>query len=441
MSRFFDGSGDYLSQSSTGVTNVPMTLACWYQAWDYSAARFLLASKANTAGANHHHALYLWTDGNVWAEARTTAGSQATSSGGNKEPGWKHAAGVFASATSRVAYYNGRPGSANTTERIVDNAVGSVLGINNSVSLASPHLGLIAHPAIWNVALTPAEVAALAAGASPLSIRRENLVRYWPRLGKRERELCVVSGTELVATNATPHADEPRLWTPKRRIWVPVDAGGGQTVEAGISAETDSAFAVTIAKRLAIGLNTETDSGFAVTRAKRKAIGLNTETDSAFSLARFKVKIAGLNTETDSAFATAKAKRYAAGLNTETDTALPVSGSQAILAGIAEAIDTALAVTKRIAKAVGLTTETDSALPVVNATIVAVGQAQETDSAFSVAKLKRKLVGLAREFDSAKKITSTVTVAWGLKFPLIRPMVRNLIQSWRSRRFPWKEPF
>ena len=227
---------------------------------------------------------------------------------------------------------------------------------------------------------------------------------------------------------------------PRQRIWVPVSAGA-QIVTAGISAETDSAFGVTALKRLAIGLNTETDSGFAVARVKAKAVGLNTETDSGFALARFKVKTVGLNTETDAPFAVATAKRYAAGLNTETDTALPVSGSQAILAGLAEAIDTALAVTKRIAKAIGLTTETDEALPVANATVVPVGQASESDSAFSVAKLKRKLVGLAREFDSAKKVTSNATVSWGLKFPLIRPMVRNLIQSWRSRRFPWKEPF
>ena len=43
-----------------------------------------------------------------------------------------------------------------------------------------PMSGTIALPCIWDVALSPDEIAALGAGAHPLMIRPDNIVAFWP---------------------------------------------------------------------------------------------------------------------------------------------------------------------------------------------------------------------------------------------------------------------
>jgi hypothetical protein len=78
------------------------------------------------------------------------------------------------------------------------------------------HLGLIAHPAIWNVALTDEEVAALGAGASPLTIRPWALVFYAPYLGRDSSEIDIVGGRILTVTGASASNTEPRISWPSR---------------------------------------------------------------------------------------------------------------------------------------------------------------------------------------------------------------------------------
>lgn len=76
---------------------------------------------------------------------------------------------------------------------------------------------------------------------------------------------------------------------------------GGQTINVGLSSETDSAFSVGHAKFKAVGLTTETDSAFAVGTMSMVPVGLASETDSAISVGKFKSKVVGLAGETDSA--------------------------------------------------------------------------------------------------------------------------------------------
>ena len=57
------------------------------------------------------------------------------------------------------------------------------LGTSFASSVATnPHNGRLAESAIWNAALTAAEMASLGAGFSPLCIRPSALVAYWPQL-------------------------------------------------------------------------------------------------------------------------------------------------------------------------------------------------------------------------------------------------------------------
>lgn len=70
--------------------------------------------------------------------------------------------------------------------------------------------GDVAHVALWNVALTDDEVASLAAGVSPLRMRRDALIAYWP-VGGQSPEPDVVGGFDLVVTNGPVQSEEPPI--------------------------------------------------------------------------------------------------------------------------------------------------------------------------------------------------------------------------------------
>lgn len=79
-------------------------------------------------------------------------------------------------------------------------------------------------------------------------------------------------------------------------------ASGGQSIDVGLSTETDSALSIGKQKIKAIGLATETDAALTAGMSRQISIGLSTETDSAFALGKRKSKAIGLCAETNSAF-------------------------------------------------------------------------------------------------------------------------------------------
>lgn len=77
--------------------------------------------------------------------------------------------------------------------------------------------GLIAEAAVWNVDLTAGEMAILGKGFSPLFVRPNSLVAYWPLIGRTSPEIDVVGGFNgtLTGTGTAPH---PRVIMPSRPL-------------------------------------------------------------------------------------------------------------------------------------------------------------------------------------------------------------------------------
>jgi hypothetical protein len=139
---------------------------------------------------------------------------QADTSSGFSTSTWHHVAGVFTSSTSRAAYLDGGNKGTNSTSIVPTGPFDETCfsgywegGVQyNSID------GYIAECAIWNAALTDAEVAALAAGYSPLLIRPANLVFYVPLI--RDADEDIVGGLSLTA-NGTPTVEaHPRIYYP-----------------------------------------------------------------------------------------------------------------------------------------------------------------------------------------------------------------------------------
>lgn len=228
MSRYFDGSGDHLTVASAVVSATPLTMAVWCRRTVTGSTHALMSACSPTSGDNQFR-LRVSSSNALVAD---TVVSGATGSSGIAIPdttSWHHCLGVWRSSTDRQAYVNGTGDTVGTTSK----TMGSISSLRIGAASEGWYVltGYLAHPACWNVALTDGEIAALAAGASPLSIRPGALVAYWPFLGRDSPEIDVVGRYDLTVTNAAANAEEPRApWSSRGRIFLPASAGGGGAI-------------------------------------------------------------------------------------------------------------------------------------------------------------------------------------------------------------------
>jgi hypothetical protein len=151
----FDGSNDYVLGSIPPMIP-PLTIAGWSNPTNFSMARAHLTLFSD---ANNRYQTYLGS-GTGPVTARTlAAGSPSAATAGNAVAGsWNHAAGVFASTASRIAYLNGIPGAEVTTTK----DPGAVTTFNLGQYPSYHMLGAVADSMFWNRALSAAELTLLA---------------------------------------------------------------------------------------------------------------------------------------------------------------------------------------------------------------------------------------------------------------------------------------
>ena len=159
----------------------------------------------------HFQALQLNSDAAVIALSRDGTSSSATV-GTVSVDTWQQVGGVWASDTSRIAYLDGNGGTENTTSRVPSSLDKTSIGVLTN-DTTQPFDGEIAEAGIWNVALTAADMAALAKGMSPKLVRPDALIAYWPIIGRTDPEPDLVGGFNLTVTTAVWSA-HPRIIYP-----------------------------------------------------------------------------------------------------------------------------------------------------------------------------------------------------------------------------------
>jgi len=201
MARDLDGgAGSYLEVDTAPVTVLPMTLACWFNPdvinandtlvfvgdKDVAGDWYLLSASGGVAG----DPVRAWSQaGGVTQAAATTTGFSAGS--------WFHACAVFTSTTSRTAYINGGSAATNTNSSSPATPDRLSIGRAGDSTPSSEYNGKIAEVAIWNVALTAAEVLMLSKGYCPLCVRQESLVYYNPLFGRYSPEIDLINSLEI----------------------------------------------------------------------------------------------------------------------------------------------------------------------------------------------------------------------------------------------------
>lgn len=231
---FVRASSDYGENTAAVLTSAPLTLACWAYFAERTTVQTLMCLGVNTANANFLALDMAGTVANDPIRALTGSATGNGVAGSVNGPGadntWGHCAAVFASATSRTAYFNGTAGTANTTSRTPSGINRTELGrlLFESGSITNYMNGRLAEAGIWNVALSAADILQLSKGVSPRLVRPEALVAYWPLVGRASPEPDLRGGFDLTLTG-TSQADHPRVYCPGRRRTVFAPGVGGNT--------------------------------------------------------------------------------------------------------------------------------------------------------------------------------------------------------------------
>ena len=220
MARHFNGAdNEYLKNANAPVTAYPLTMACWFNSYSATADQyFICVVDYDTDPIGDFQALVARGGGTgdpVWASSYRTgqsAASAVTSSGYSINT-WHHACGVFAAADDRAVFIDGGSKGTNATSVVMEHISACSIGTvwrNDNPSVWM--YGAIAEAAMWNAALTDEEVAILAKGYSPLLVRPQNLVAYWPLI--RDTDDDIVGGFSMTPVNSPTVAAHPRVFYP-----------------------------------------------------------------------------------------------------------------------------------------------------------------------------------------------------------------------------------
>jgi hypothetical protein len=194
-------------------------MACWFNT-DSNSIREAMMSLVNSASSTDGWILTLAGDavGDPVRFACASGGGvdNADTSSGFSLNTWTHACGVAASATDRRVFINGGSKVSNLNSRTPSGVNRFSIGRNGDLSANQRYFGgMLAEAGIWNVALTDDEVVSLARGFSPLLIRPQSLVAYWPLLGNTSPEVDLRTNKYNLTVTGATKADHPRILLPR----------------------------------------------------------------------------------------------------------------------------------------------------------------------------------------------------------------------------------
>jgi hypothetical protein len=186
-----DASSQYLYANQAPVTGPPFTMACWFKSDDAAAVQCLMFVGDKDAGNQYHNLIaHGGVSGDpIYVQSRDSSGTaSAETTSGYSLDTWHHACAVFAAHNDRSAFIDGGSKGTDSNSKSPSGLDRIAIGALARDVTTFYTSGEIAEAAIWNVALTDAEVAILAKGFSPLLVRQHNLEAYWSLVREAEYE-------------------------------------------------------------------------------------------------------------------------------------------------------------------------------------------------------------------------------------------------------------
>ena len=284
---FAVASTEYLEVNATPVTAPPFTMACWFYA-DANTAAYSLMSLADQDVDDHYHQIVLRGDlasDPILATSRNSSGTpSASTSTGYSLNTWHHACGIWAATNSRAVYVDGGSVGTDSTVCATNNMDRTSIGRLGDRTPTRYMSGRIAEAAIWNVALTAAEVATLANGISPLQVRKASLVAYYRCIDVTDLNDLIGAG-DMTAYNTPASAEHAPVMYFNGVVFVPETAGGTEVdnsrdaVITGKSTSNSERNAVITGKLASNSERNTVITGKSVSNSERNAIIIGNQID------------------------------------------------------------------------------------------------------------------------------------------------------------------
>lgn len=226
-----------VSNGVSVLNQYPFTFACFFQVTNPTpaGAQYLMCN-AQAAGSDSDM-VSLYVD-HVSGKFGSIMGDTYVSSLVNKVLSantWYSGVFVGISATSRLVYLNGGNVVTDTISVSLINRADRIWFGTYHGGTAGNVDGLITWPAQWNAALTASEAQAYHNGVSPLLIRHDNLVGFWPmnETGSYALDVSPRGRNATPTGNPRAYSDPPQLRAAAARLrhamWALSPPAGGAT--------------------------------------------------------------------------------------------------------------------------------------------------------------------------------------------------------------------
>lgn len=185
--RDFNGSSQYLTNTSAPVSALPVTMGAWFFADSLTTNQVLMHLTAGSADSGYTIQLRGAVAGDLigaFTVLTAVSGAQSDSLSAYTTSGWHAGVGVWNSTTHRLVYLDGVAGTASATSIDPGSINGIRIGARRTATHDSFLNGRIGEAFILNIEATAGEVAQFAAGVRPPNIwPAANIKGYWPIMG------------------------------------------------------------------------------------------------------------------------------------------------------------------------------------------------------------------------------------------------------------------
>lgn len=179
--NFTQASTEYYEVDATPITGVPMTVSGWMYPTDTGTFKTCIAIVDKDV-ADNWMVLYLDGSDRVVCGARQDGDNSgiAVTTATYTANAWNHVAGVWSAADARASFLHGANKATNAVSKTPAGLDRFSIGRHGDSTPGTYMQGRIAEVGVWNVALSDGEIALLGRGISPLRIRPQSLVLYYP---------------------------------------------------------------------------------------------------------------------------------------------------------------------------------------------------------------------------------------------------------------------
>jgi hypothetical protein len=215
MSYAFDGANDTLTGAFGTTYQIPMTIACWIKVAAHPVAGDIIMTVGkNAAATTDSFDIRSDTTDDVWGMRAIDSAAAASNAMYtlNIDATWTPIVAVYTSATDRKIYVGSYSNAGSSTQSRTVLDVGYVR-LGEALNAAGDYVGNIAEAAVWDKALSQAEIEAYCAGTAASGIGASDLIGYWPLNASNatQSNLGVDSAGDLTVTSATYDADHPTI--------------------------------------------------------------------------------------------------------------------------------------------------------------------------------------------------------------------------------------